>query len=127
MDSQGEINIIPMIDIIFSILAFFIISTLYLTRSEGLPVSLPAAKTAEAKPTPQLNITIKPNGDLFLDRQAIALPALKQGVTKKVQPGQKSLVVINADRAVNHGLVVQVMDTVRQIEGATLAIAATKK
>ena len=47
IDTPGEINILPMIDIIFSILAFVIISTLSLTRSEGLPVDLPSAKTSD--------------------------------------------------------------------------------
>jgi len=52
-EGQGEINIIPMIDVIFSILAFFIISSLYLTRSDGLSVNLPSAQTTESKPNPQ--------------------------------------------------------------------------
>lgn len=47
-EAQGEINIIPMIDVIFSILAFFIISSLYLSRSDGLSVNLPSAQTTES-------------------------------------------------------------------------------
>jgi len=47
-----QINIVPMIDVIFAILTFFIISTLYLTRSQGLPVNLPSAKTARWCSTP---------------------------------------------------------------------------
>ena len=57
-----EINILPMIDVIFSILAFFIISSLFLTRSPGLPVDLPSAQTAEPKQSIQLNITIERDG-----------------------------------------------------------------
>ena len=43
----AQINIVPMIDVIFAILTFFIMSTLYLHRSEGLPVNLPQAATAK--------------------------------------------------------------------------------
>jgi biopolymer transport protein ExbD len=125
-DLQGEINIIPMIDVIFSILAFFIISSLYLTRSEGLPVNLPSAQTAEVKQTSQINITVEQDGDIFLDRQPIGLDSLIQSVDAKIPENETVLVVINADEAVSHGIVVQVMDRLRQVDGATLAIAAKK-
>lgn len=46
LDDGFEINILPMIDVIFAILAFFIVSTLFLTRTEGLPVNLPEADTS---------------------------------------------------------------------------------
>ena len=122
-----EINILPMIDVIFSILAFFIISTLFLTRSQGLSVDLPSAQTSEPKQTAQINITIEPNGDLFLDRQAIELESLKAALTKKIASDTESLVIINADTKVEHGTVVKVMDRLRQVPGASMAIAAEKE
>lgn len=125
-ESQGEINIVPMIDIIFSILAFFIISSLYLIRSEGLKVDLPSAQTAEVQKTAQLNVTIEPDGDIFLDRQPIQLDSLTSAVNNKIPSDQTGMVIINADEKVSHGIVVQVMDRLRQVERATLAIAAKK-
>ena len=122
-----EINILPMIDVIFSILAFFIISTLFLSRSQGLSVDLPSAQTSEPKQTAQINITIEPNGDLFLDRQAIELESLKAALTKKIASDTESLVIINADTKVEHGTVVKVMDRLRQVPGASMAIAAEKE
>lgn len=126
-DFEGEINIVPMIDVIFSILAFVIISSISLTRSEGLPVNLPSAKTAQPEQTTQINITIKPDGNIFLDRQPIQLEALKKEVGTFIKPDQENLVIINADKTVEHGRVVQVMDVVRQVKGAKLAIAAKKE
>lgn len=118
-----EINILPMIDVIFSILAFFIISSLFLTRSQGLPVDLPSAQTAEPKQSVQLNITIEPDGKMFLDRQPIELNELKAALTEKIKPDSESVVIINADEKVEHGTVVKVMDRLRQVPGATMAIA----
>ena len=126
-ETPFEINIVPMIDVIFSILAFFIISTLYLTRSEGLPVDLPSAQTAQVEQSVQINVTIEPDGDLFLDRQAIELEQLKGAVGALIEPNSESLVIINADETVEHGRVVSVMDRLRQVEGAKLAIAAKKE
>ncbi len=125
-DTEGEINIVPMIDIIFSILAFFILSSLSLTRSEGLSVDLPSAKTAEVKQTEQINITIEPDGKLFLNRKPLALDNLQTSLTKIIPAGGENLVIINADEKVDHGRVVGVMDRVRRVPGAKLAIAAKK-
>ena len=122
-----EINILPMIDVIFSILAFFIISSLFLTRSQGLPVDLPSAQTAEPEQSVQLNITIEPDGKLFLDRQPIELDNLKDALTEKIAPDSESVVIINADEKVEHGTVVKVMDRLRQVPGAKMAIAADRE
>ena len=122
-----EINILPMIDVIFSILAFFIISTLFLSRSQSLPVNLPSAQTAEVKQPEQINITIAADGDMFIDRQNIKIDELKNALKAKIAPNSESLVIINADERVEHGIVVKVMDRLRQVPGATMAIAATKE
>ncbi|MGL4376504.1 MAG: ExbD/TolR family protein, partial [Microcoleaceae cyanobacterium] len=73
-DVAPQINIVPMIDVIFAILTFFITSTLYLTRSEGLSVNLPKAKTSEIQQqkTP-ITITIDSQGNIFLNRTPIQL------------------------------------------------------
>ncbi|MEO1637222.1 MAG: biopolymer transporter ExbD, partial [Cyanobacteria bacterium J06631_9] len=63
---RPSVNILPMIDVIFAILAFFVVSTLYLTRDEGLPVSLPQAVTATPQNQIDLTLTITPNGELYL-------------------------------------------------------------
>lgn len=126
-EDNFEINILPMIDVIFSILAFFMISTLFLTKSQGLPVDLPSAQTTEPKQTAQINITIEADGDMFVDRQPIQLDRLKGKLTELIEPDSDSLVIINADEKVEHGTVVKVMDRLRQVPGAKMAIAATQE
>ncbi|MEQ8958280.1 MAG: biopolymer transporter ExbD [Coleofasciculus sp. C2-GNP5-27] len=126
-EKPGEINIVPMIDVIFSILAFFIISTLYLTRSEGLSVNLPNATTAQNQPSTEITVTIQPDGEIALNRQSIELEALEEAVRALVVPNSESLVIVNADEKVDHGRVVSVMDRLRQIEGTKLAIAAQRQ
>ena len=108
-------------------MAFFIISSLFLTRSQGLPVDLPSAQTAEPKHSVQLNITIERDGKMFLDRQPIKLKDLKGALTEKIKPNSEAVVIINADEKVEHGKVVKVMDRLRQVPGAKMAIAADKE
>jgi biopolymer transport protein ExbD len=126
-DIPPQINIVPMIDVIFAILTFFIISTLYLTRSEGLSVNLPSASTAKTQPSTKTTVTIKPDGELALNRKPIKLEALEQAVRALVEPNSELIVVINADEKVEHGRVVSVMDGLRRIKGAKLAIAAQRQ
>ncbi|NJO77064.1 MAG: biopolymer transporter ExbD [Cyanobacteria bacterium RM1_2_2] len=121
-----QINIVPMIDVIFAILTFFIMSTLFLTRSEGLPVNLPEASTSEAQAPEQLVVTIDQAGTLALNRQPIQLEALISEVQSRALTNQQPVVVINADKAVSHGQVIAVMDRLRSIEGVRLAIATQR-
>lgn len=125
-ETPFQINIVPMIDVIFAILTFFIMSTLYLTRSEGLPVNLPKAATAETQLQAPINVTINANGEIAVNRQPIALSEIENRVRSLVGSSTQSLVVINADERVPHGQVVSVMDRLRQIQGVKLAIAAER-
>jgi biopolymer transport protein ExbD len=122
----AQINIVSMIDVIFSILAFFLVSSVYLTRSEGLDVNLPKASTATVQKTEQINVTIQADGAIALNRQPVQLDNLQTSVQQLVKPEVSSMVVLNADEKVNHGRVVAVMDRLRQIEGVQLAIAAQR-
>jgi len=124
-ENKLEINIVPMIDVIFSILAFFIISTLFLTRSEGLPVDLPQATTAQQQSETELTVTIQANGNITLNKEPVSLTQLVTKVTKISQNHQETTVILKADKAVSHGKVVSVMDQLRQIERVKLAIATT--
>lgn len=127
-DTSPQINIVPMIDVVFAILTFFIVSTLFLTRSEGLPVNLPNAETATQQNTTRqkLTITIDDQGKLFLDRQPVELETLTSQIEAQKGNQQTVLVVIHADTTVDHGQVIAVMDQVRSIEGASLGIATKR-
>jgi biopolymer transport protein ExbD len=125
-EPPSQINIVPMIDVIFAILTFFIMSTLYLSRSEGLPVNLPGATTSQSQPQSQTVVTIDRSGNLALNRQPMDLEALEAQVRVVASKGQQPFVVINADQSVTHGRVVAVMDRLRRIEGVRMAIATQR-
>lgn len=125
-EAPAQINILPMIDVIFAILTFFIIATLFLNRSEGLPVNLPQASTAKPQLSTKVVVSIEPNGDLALNRKSVALSDLESQIRELAKANQKVVVVINADEKAGHGQVVGVMDRIRKIEGAKLAIATRR-
>ncbi|HEY9631645.1 MAG TPA: biopolymer transporter ExbD [Coleofasciculaceae cyanobacterium] len=121
-----QINIVPMIDVIFAILTFFIMSTLYLARSQGLPVNLPSAATAEAQAQTPKVVTIDAAGNIAFERQPMGIEVLEAQVRALALTGQQPLVVIDADKAVTHGKVVEVMDRLRAIDGVKLAIGTER-
>lgn len=123
-DLPPRINILPMIDVIFAILVFFIVSSLYLSRSEGLPVNLPRASTTEVQKSQPITVSIDEEGKLTLDSKATSLDKLKTDLQPLVEADSNTTVVINADRTVDHGTVVEVIDRLRQVTGVQLAIAA---
>ena len=116
-----------MIDVIFAILVFFIVSSLYLTRSEGLPVNLPRASTTEVQKTKQITVSLDKEGKLTINSKPAQTNKLKAEVEKLTKSGDTTTVVINADKTVEHGLVVDAIDQLRQIPEVQLAIAAKKK
>ena len=120
------INIVPLIDVMFALLTFFIISTLFLTRSEGLPVNLPKAATAQSQRSTPITVTLDQQGGVALNRKLIALDALEEQVRNLIPLNQEVTVVLNADEQVNHGRVIAVMDRLRRVKGAKLAIATQK-
>ncbi len=124
-DDLPYINIVPMIDVVFAILTFFIMSSLFLSRSEGLPVNLPRARTAQSQQQSKLTVTIDREGDVFLDRQPIQVDDLADRV-KALIGNQERLVVINADEKVEHGQVIAVMDQLRSVQGVKLGISVRR-
>jgi biopolymer transport protein ExbD len=126
----AEINIVPLIDVIFSILVFFVIASLVLTRSEALDVNLPEASTAQARRQPDVTVSITAKGQIAVNRQKIAhlgalIPTVERILAEKPAEGRR-LVVINADLALSHGKVVEVMDALQQLPNVSLAIAARR-
>ena len=126
-DLPPRINILPMIDVIFAILVFFIVSSLYLTRSEGLPVNLPRATTAEVQKTKQITVSLDEQGNLTIDSKPTQINQLKAEIEKLIETDSNTTVIVNADKSVEHGQVVDIIDQLRQIPDVQLAIAAKKK
>ncbi|RUS94992.1 biopolymer transporter ExbD [Dulcicalothrix desertica PCC 7102] len=123
-DIPAQINIVPMIDVIFAILTFFIMSTLFLTRQEGLPVNLPQAATSQKSQIPtKITVTVDAEGEVSVNKVPTSIDALTEKVRTLVGANPESVVIINADKTVEHGEIVEVMDKVRQVKGAKLAIA----
>jgi biopolymer transport protein ExbD len=124
---KARIEIIPMIDTIFFLLVFFMISTLSMTQFKGLPVNLPKAASGQQAPAESAAITINKEHRIFLDKQAVDQATLGERLREQIARNPELLVVINADDGVEHGQVVEVMDIARGANVAKMAIAVKPK
>ncbi len=113
---RTRIEIIPMIDTMFFLLVFFMLSSLALTRLNGLPVNLPPASTAPRQVAVDLTLTIDARQKIYLNREPITLLQVEEKLRKAVGANSDLVaasVVINADETVPYGLVVQCIDKAR--------------
>jgi biopolymer transport protein ExbD len=119
---EAEIIIIPMIDTMMFLLMFFIVASLALVVQNGLPVNLPKASTAVPHSALNVTVTIGAAGDIHVNTKLVTLDALTDEL-KAAGTTAGTLVIINADAAVTHGLVTTVMDDARKAGVERFAIA----
>jgi biopolymer transport protein ExbD len=125
---RARIEIIPMIDTMFFLLVFFMVATLSMTMQRGIPVNLPHAATAQEELRQVVTLTMTKDGKLLFDKEPIASvdeAAARLGRWKA--SGTDVSVVVNADRSVQHGEVVELMDAVRQAGVTRIAVAVKPK
>ena len=126
-NSENQINILPMIDIIFAILSFFIISSLFLTRIDSIKVNLPKSSTSvREKNKPQI-ITIDNNEKIYFNSNEISLKNISALIRKNIVNLEEPLVILRADTSVKHGLIVNLLDELRKIENLKVGISTEKE
>jgi len=119
---KTEINILPMIDVIFAILSFFIVSSLFLTKVETIPINLPNSTTAKSEDKKSINLSIDSNSRIFLNKNLVQLSNLKNEIIK-LNIEKNSLIIIRGDKNVNYGKIVEVMDIIRSLNNIKIAIS----
>ncbi len=120
---RARIEIIPMIDVIFFLLVFFMVSSLAMTKINSMPVSLPKTSSSPEALKQNIILTIKKDGSIFLNKAPTNLETLGQQLAYEMHDNPQDVVVVNADQGANYGLVVQAMDKARQIGVRKFALA----
>ena len=122
-DEISQINILPMIDIIFVILSFFIISSLYLVRLETIPVNLPNAETANQEKNSVIVITLDLKDRIFVDEKLLEIGLIKNEILSKIKNTKNRKVIIRADKDVKYGKVISILDILRKLDGIKIGVS----
>ena len=125
-ENGDTINILPMIDIIFAILSFFIISSLYLTRIDSIKVNLPKSSTSVREQNKPQIITIDSNERIYFNSNEISLKNIYTIIRTNIENLEEPIVILRADTSVKHGVIVNLLDELRKIENLKVGISTEK-
>ncbi|MDO2950380.1 ExbD/TolR family protein [Aeromonas simiae] len=121
-----QIDMTPMLDIVFIMLIFFIVTTSFV-REAGLEVHRPEASQAKAQKSSSIMLAIGANGEIYLDRKAVDVERIKVSLARMLAEQPEASLVIQADERVAHGRVVRVMDEAKAAGIANIAVAVTPR
>jgi len=121
-----QIDMTPMIDCVFQLLIFFMVTTVFAVQS-GLKVDLPQASTSDAPPEKDLSITISEKGEMDLNGTMVTIDNLEEQLRIQKDIFGSKVLIIKADNKSRHGVVVDVMDAAKIVGIEQLAIATDEK
>ncbi|HKB58634.1 MAG TPA: biopolymer transporter ExbD [Gallionellaceae bacterium] len=119
---RGRIEIIPMIDVMFFLLATFMLASLSMQNLHSLPVNLPQGHAAPIQAKTPVTLTITPDSRIFLDKTPVTLDNLAQTL-KGMLSGPDASIIVAADSAAPNGITVQAMLRARQAGAQHFLIA----
>ena len=127
MKKKPIFMIIPMIDIIFFLLVFFMMNSLQTVAQKALSVQLPQAQSASAPVQMPIILTLDKEGHITLDNKPVTIDEASQLMKQHMTENANAAVILQADTQTAHGQVVAVMDMLKGAGVKRLAIAAEQK
>ena len=121
--SESEVNLTPMLDVVFIMLIFFIVTASFVKES-GIEISRPGASTATRKEKGNILIAISANDQIWMNRRQVDPRALRANIERMHAENPQGSVIIQADKAAKTGLLVQVMDAARSVGVKSVSLAA---
>ncbi len=122
-DDEAEVNLTPMLDVVFIMLIFFIVTASFVKES-GIEISRPGASTAVRKERGNILIAITANDQIWMNRRQVDPRALRANLERMHAENPQGAVVIQADKDAKTGLLVKVMDAARLAGVKSVSLAA---
>lgn len=112
---EPKVMIIPMIDIMLFLLVFFMISTIYMVRSDTIPVSLPAALSSQREVRPNIiSVAVREDGAIMFGRDPVSGPELAERIRETLAADKETVFVLRGDRRTSYESVATVLDILKQ-------------
>ncbi len=126
-EEETEINLTPMLDVVFIMLIFFIVTTSFV-KEAGVEVNRPSAKTATQKAKANIFVAIKANDEIWIDKRMVDLRSVRANIERlKADNKTGSSVVIQSDSGASTGTLVKVMDQIRLAGIFNISISTLKE
>jgi biopolymer transport protein ExbD len=120
---ESEVNLTPMLDVVFIMLIFFIVTASFV-KGAGIAVTRPPAATAERKERGNILVAITANDQIWIDRRQVDPRSIRPNIERLHAENPQGAVVIQADTDSKNGLLVMVMDAARQAGVSNVSLAA---
>jgi biopolymer transport protein ExbD len=120
-----ELNIAPLIDMVFILLIFFLVTTSFV-KETGIDVNRPTASTAQLQNKGNILVGVSEAGRIFFEKRPIDLRSVRAHISRSLSENPEGAVVIVADRKSDTGVIVQIIDQCRLAGAKRVSIAATK-
>lgn len=127
VQEEPKLMIIPMIDIIFFLLVFFMISTMTMVQQNTFKVGLPQASSPQLDMNQHVNITVMADGNIAFNKESLDKEQLIRRVQIELQRNPDLQVILNGDKDVNYGFVIETFDALKQAGVKKLSIAVEKR
>ena len=121
---KARIEMLPLIDIVFLLLVFFIYAMLSMAVHRGLPVNLPTSRTAEIDKKLILAVTIKADGSIYVDELAVEPAHLVDHLKNRIRDAEQPGVLLFADRSLDYQTLFQILDQIRQAGISRISLQA---
>ena len=122
---ESEVNLTPMIDVVFIMLIFFIVTASFVKES-GIDINRPDAATSERKEKGNILVAISAEGQIWIDRRQVDPRALRANIERMHAENPHGAVIIQADQESKNKLLVQVMDAARLAGVKNVSIATNQ-
>ena len=122
---DNGIDLTPMLDVVFIMLIFFIVTTTFI-REAGIEINRPSAQTAQKQERVNILVAIAPNGEIWIDGQRVDIRGLRAAIETLRGKDPDASVVVQADRDARAGLLVEVMDQARLAGVRNVAVSAQR-
>jgi len=123
IEEETEVNLTPMLDVVFIMLIFFIVTASFV-KEAGVEVNRQQAATAEPKESANLFIAITDTGQIWMDKRVIDVRAVRANIERLHAENPQGAVVIQADKNSKNGLLVQVLDAAKAAGVENVSLAA---
>ncbi len=120
---EAEVDLTPMLDVVFIMLIFFIVTASFVKES-GIDVNRPDAATAVVKPRGNILVAITPSGQIWIDKRQVDHRSVRANLERLHAENPQGAVVIQADTDSKNGLLVAVMDAAKLAKIENISIAA---
>lgn len=121
---RARIEMLPLIDIVFLLLVFFIYAMLSMAVHRGIPVVLPVSSTAKIDKKLILSVSIKSDGSIYVDEETVALNELKTVLQQKAQAAKEPGVLLFAERNISYQKLFHVLDQIRRAGLSRISLQA---